>query len=150
MSVTFALLVFIGVACGGVVQGNADCQLKEFARCNKKVFDFNKEHTSENLIELLCHDIQEFFFKMLSMFFTSFTNNPSIAFPPGFFRNFWVVIRRWDLEPLAYNRAGSAKCCYPMVEFGKGLGWGYCHILDYIGMCRCAGYAFQSVYSRKM
>ena len=108
MSVTFALLAFMGVA-SGVVQVKGDCQLKEFAQCNKKVLEYNKEHPSENLIELLCHDIQVFCFKMLSMLFTSFTNNPSIAFPPGFFRNFWLVICRLDLEPLAYNRAGSAE-----------------------------------------
>ena len=29
-----------------------------------------------------------------------------------------------------------------------GGGGGYCHIMDYIGMCCCEGYGFQAVYFR--
>ena len=34
-----------------------------------------------------------------------------------YFRNFWVGYAPGTLEPLTYNRASSAKFCYPRLEY---------------------------------
>ena len=50
------------------------------------------------------------------MLFNDTENSTARGWGEGYFRNFWLGMCRWTLEPVTYTRASSAEFCYPILE----------------------------------